>query len=67
MGVFEMKPYLVREDIDQWLPLLGWLAKKEGTTTGIAPGQPLPSIPTITTPSIPVESASDWEFLTRGS
>jgi chromosome partitioning protein len=29
VGVFEMKPYLVREDLDQWLPLLGWLAQKD--------------------------------------
>jgi len=70
VGVFEMKPYLVREDIDQWLPLLGWLAKKEGTIAGIAPAQPLPFTPATAAPSTPValpaESASDWEFLMRG-
>ena len=27
-GIFEMKPYLVREDLEQWLPLIGWLAQR---------------------------------------
>jgi chromosome partitioning protein len=69
MGIFEMKPYLVREDLDQWLPLLGWLAQKEGTTTGITPAQPSnQGPPVIATPSqAPATQTSDWEFLTRGS
>ncbi len=25
IGLFEMKPYMVREDLEQWQPLLGWL------------------------------------------
>lgn len=29
VGLFEMKPYLVREDLDQWLPLVGWLAQRK--------------------------------------
>ena len=29
IGLFEMKPYLVREDLDQWLPLVGWLAQRK--------------------------------------
>lgn len=28
MGIFEMKPYLVREDTEQWLQLTGWLAQR---------------------------------------
>jgi chromosome partitioning protein len=28
MGLFEMKPYLVRDDAEQWLPLIGWLAQR---------------------------------------
>lgn len=28
-GLFEMKPYLVRDDLDQWLPLTGWLAQRK--------------------------------------
>jgi len=27
-GLFEMKPRLVREDTDQWQPLLGWIAQR---------------------------------------
>jgi chromosome partitioning protein len=29
-GLFEMKPRLVREDTDQWQPLLGWIAQRPG-------------------------------------
>jgi hypothetical protein len=25
IGLFEMKPYMVREDLEMWQPLLGWL------------------------------------------
>jgi chromosome partitioning protein len=38
LGIFEMKPYLVREDLDQWLPLLGWLSQR--TPLEIPPGTP---------------------------
>lgn len=34
MGVFEMKPYLVREDVEQWLPLTGWLAQRPPIVAG---------------------------------
>jgi chromosome partitioning protein len=27
-GIFEMKPYVAREDTDQWLPLVGWIAQR---------------------------------------
>jgi hypothetical protein len=37
-GIFEMKPNLVREDLEQWLPLVGWLAQRK--TLHIAPGTP---------------------------
>jgi chromosome partitioning protein len=37
-GLFEMKPYLVREDLDQWLPLIGWLAQRK--PLHIDPGTP---------------------------
>ncbi|HEU4600738.1 MAG TPA: AAA family ATPase [Steroidobacteraceae bacterium] len=30
LGIFEMKPYTVREDLDQWVPLLGWLTQRKG-------------------------------------
>jgi chromosome partitioning protein len=32
VGLFEMKPYLAREDLEQWLPLVGWLAKRQPVT-----------------------------------
>ena len=28
-GLFEMKPYLVREDLDQWAPLVEWLHQRK--------------------------------------
>ncbi|AMN45773.1 chromosome partitioning protein [Steroidobacter denitrificans] len=37
-GLFEMKPYTVREDLDQWLPLLGWLSRR--TALPIEAGTP---------------------------
>ena len=36
VGIFEMKAYQVREDLDQWLPLLGWLAQKAEAKEGLA-------------------------------
>jgi len=27
-GLFEMKPNQIREDLDQWVPLVGWLAQR---------------------------------------
>ena len=37
-GLFEMKPYLVREDLDQWVPLVGWLEQRTPLT--LQPGVP---------------------------
>jgi chromosome partitioning protein len=37
-GVFEMKPAGVREDLEQWLPLVGWLAQRK--PLHIEPGSP---------------------------
>ncbi|HEX7116653.1 MAG TPA: ParA family protein [Steroidobacter sp.] len=37
-GLFEMKPYLVREDLEQWLPLIGWLQQRR--PLNIEPGTP---------------------------
>jgi chromosome partitioning protein len=62
VGIFEMKPYLVREDVDQWLPLVGWLAQK------VPPGASPPATATVAAPlsivaaangmHVPVHSAS---------
>ena len=38
VGLFEMKPYVVREDLDQWLPLIGWLEQRRPLT--LQPGGP---------------------------
>ena len=38
LGLFEMKPNHVREDMEQWLPLIGWLAQRR--PLHIAPGTP---------------------------
>ena len=37
-GLFEMKPNQVREDMEQWLPLIGWLAQRR--PLDIPPGTP---------------------------
>lgn len=37
-GLFEMKPYVVREDLEQWLPLVGWLTQRRPVT--LQPGAP---------------------------
>jgi chromosome partitioning protein len=37
-GIFEMKSTLVREDLEQWLPLVGWLAQRKAML--IEPGSP---------------------------
>jgi chromosome partitioning protein len=34
LGLFEMKPYLVREDAEHWLPLVGWLAQRPPVPMG---------------------------------
>lgn len=64
-GVFEMKPAAVREDLEQWLPLVGWLARRK--PLHIEPGSPAitsaltaaPKQPTISLDSIaPVAAAA---------
>lgn len=58
IGLFEVKPYLVREDLEQWLPLVGWLAQRKALE--IEAGAPaLTSVLTSsaivpTTPATPV-------------
>jgi chromosome partitioning protein len=49
VGLFEMKPHAVREDLDQWLSLVGWLAQRKPLY--IAPGTPALSsnvVPAVT-------------------
>jgi len=61
-GLFEMKPYAVREDLDQWLPLLGWLSRRpvppvETGTTVVSPRIDMPPFP-ATPLSTPPPAAS---------
>lgn len=53
IGIFEMKPYTVREDLDHWLPLVAWLSQRRALE--IEPGTPaitsaLSSSPLVPTP-----------------
>jgi len=41
IGLFEMKPYMVREDLEHWQPLLGWLANRNALTEQSDFGFPL--------------------------
>ncbi len=40
VGIHEMKPYLVREDLDQWVPLLQWLESRYANGEAIAGSEP---------------------------
>jgi len=67
-GLFEMKPNQVREDMEQWLPLIGWLAQRKplhippgtpgitsGTTFSAQPAAaPDPAIPVVTAVMSPI-------------
>jgi chromosome partitioning protein len=63
-GLFEMNSNQVREDLDQWLPLLGWLAQRRplniepGTpaiTSSVSVNSPPVAAPaTVSTPAEPV-------------
>ncbi len=44
-GLFEMKPRLVREDTDQWQPLLGWIAQRPGMAVELPAAQALAASP----------------------
>lgn len=49
-GIFEMKPTLVREDLEQWLPLVGWLAQRKPLP--IEPGSPAITSARSTAPKV---------------
>jgi chromosome partitioning protein len=42
-GLFEMKPYTVREDLEMWQPLIGWLNNRHSLTEQNDFGFPLPT------------------------
>jgi chromosome partitioning protein len=57
LGLFEMKPTQVREDMEQWLPLIGWLAQRrplyiQPGTPGITSAASVNSLPVA--PAAPV-------------
>ncbi|MGH8178521.1 MAG: AAA family ATPase [Steroidobacter sp.] len=56
VGIFEMKPYLVREDLDQWLPLIGWLSQRKPIM--IAPGSPAITSSPMSSAMTPTPAAS---------
>lgn len=56
VGIFEMKPYLVREDLDQWLPLIGWLMQRRALE--IAPGSPALTSSLTASPIAPTPAAA---------
>lgn len=43
VGIHEMKPYLVREDVEQWGPLVEWLNTKLAGQVAPAPAEPAPA------------------------
>lgn len=45
-GLFEMKPRLVREDTDQWQPLVGWIAQRP------AIGAEMPTVQSVTSTAV---------------
>lgn len=62
IGIFEMKPYQVREDLDHWLPVLGWLAQKDGASGAISQGRaaPMPQyVQSPATDSAPIAIAAE--------
>src|SRR6516164_5764438 len=40
LGVHEMKSYVAREDVEQWEPLVAWLAEPSDTRAPVAAGPP---------------------------
>lgn len=68
LGVFEMKPALVREDLEHWLPLVGWLAQRK--VLHVEPGSPaitsaLTSAPKVAT--VTLESVAPSPVVARPS
>jgi chromosome partitioning protein len=50
VGIFEMKPNQVRDDLEQWLPLIGWLSQKDSALPNTTiPSQTMCSVPNIIT------------------
>ncbi len=54
-GLFEMKSYVVREDIDQWMPLINWVNERKPLE--IAPGSPAITSSLISSAIVPTPAA----------
>jgi chromosome partitioning protein len=55
IGLFEMKPYIVREDLEQWQPLMGWLINRNSLTEQADFGFPTPDqVPGYATRSLSI-------------
>ncbi|HEX2585850.1 MAG TPA: ParA family protein [Steroidobacteraceae bacterium] len=55
VGIFEVKPYSVREDIEQWQPLIGWLTQRDNV--GV-PTSPMPTAAVAERPATPAATVS---------
>ncbi|MEO8019633.1 MAG: ParA family protein [Pseudomonadota bacterium] len=71
VGIHEMKPYLVKEDLAQWETLLAWLEPERVLAEQPAPlqEQPAPEVVTVATESVIEDtsgtSAHDAQFITQ--
>ena len=50
-GLFEMKPRLVREDTDQWQPLVGWIAQRPAVAVELPTVQGSAAAASVTPPA----------------
>jgi chromosome partitioning protein len=60
IGIFEMRPQRVREELEQWLPLIGWLSKRSNTDMqsvavpqALRTAAPRNELPPLLDPTIP--------------
>ncbi|HEV7606428.1 MAG TPA: ParA family protein [Steroidobacteraceae bacterium] len=71
VGIHEMKPYLVKEDLAQWQSLLAWLEPERVLTDQPAPlqEQPAPEVVTVATEAVIEDTsgtaAHDAQFITQ--
>jgi len=59
VGIHEMKPYLVKEDLAQWETLLAWLEPERVLAEQPAPLQEQPAPQTLPAPEAVIENWDD--------
>ena len=59
IGIHEMKPYLVKEDLAQWETLLAWLEPERVLAEQPAPLQEQPAPQAVPTPETVIENWDD--------